>query len=141
MRGDLRPRRGVSLAIHYRAAADGAQAREAIRAAAALLHAVRVIPGKEAVHLLPEGAPDKASVIRRLCGQLGCEVALYVGDDGTDEAAFSAGPPIVGVRVGRSDASAARYFLHEQTDIDELLERLLALRARKAIAPERRRRG
>jgi trehalose 6-phosphate phosphatase len=133
--------KGVSLAIHYRGALDGAQARDAIRDAASLLDSVRVVPGKEAMHLLPEGAPDKASVLQRLCAQLRCDVVLYVGDDGTDEAAFSAGPWVVGVRVGSSETSAARYFLRDQEEVDDLLERLVALRARKAIPPERRRRG
>jgi trehalose 6-phosphate phosphatase len=131
--------KGVSLAIHYRSAVDADKARSAIRAAAALLDRVRIVPGKEAVHLLPDGAPDKGGVLARLRAQLNCELAFYVGDDGTDEDAFrSAG--VVGVRIGDAPGSAARYCLRDQEEVDELLERLVALRARKAIAPERRRR-
>src|SRR5215467_6114227 len=64
--------KGVSLAIHYRAAADGGQARDAIREAAGLLERVRIVCGKQATHLFPEGASDKASVLDRLQAQLGC---------------------------------------------------------------------
>ncbi|HYV65298.1 MAG TPA: trehalose-phosphatase [Myxococcales bacterium] len=132
--------KGVSLAIHYRAAADGGQARDAIREAAALLERVRIVCGKQAIHLFPEGASDKASVLDRLQAQLGCEVALYVGDDGTDERAFAAGPSVIGVRVGASHESAARFYLRGQEEVDDLLELLVALRARKTLPPERRRR-
>ncbi len=61
-------------------------------------------------------------------------------DDPAD-GAFAAGPSVVGVRVGSSGTSAARYYLRGQEEIDELLERLVELRARKAIPPERRQRG
>jgi trehalose 6-phosphate phosphatase len=132
--------KGVSLAIHYRAAADGEQARDAIREAARLVERVRIVCGKEALHLLPEGASDKASVLDRLRAQVGCELALYVGDDGTDETAFAAGPSVIGVRVGSSETSAARFYLRGQKEIDDLLESLVALRARKTVPPERRRR-
>ncbi len=141
LRGVAIEDKGVSLAIHYRAAADRAQARDAIREAAGLLEQVRIVTGKEALHLLPEGAADKASVLDRLRAQVGCDVTLYVGDDGTDESAFASGPSVVGVRVGSSGASAARFYLRGQEEIDDLLERLVDLRARKAIPPERRRRG
>ncbi|MGZ6143800.1 MAG: trehalose-phosphatase, partial [Myxococcales bacterium] len=50
----------VSLAIHYRHAAEHERARAAIVEAAALLGSVRLIPGKEVVNLLPEGGPSKA---------------------------------------------------------------------------------
>ena len=46
-----------------------------------------------------------------------------------------------GARPGLVSRSAARYCLRGQEEVDELLERLVELRARKAIPPERRRRG
>jgi trehalose 6-phosphate phosphatase len=121
--------KGGSLAIHYRHAADRRQAAEAIRAAAAALADVRVIPGKQVVNLAPRGAADKGAALERLRAQLGCDLALYVGDDTSDEDAFAAGPHVVGVRVGHSSSSAARYFLRRQRDVDALLERLVALRS------------
>lgn len=55
-------------------------------------------------------------------------VALYAGDDATDESAFrqlkSGG---VGVRIGLSPKSRARYFLFGQRDVEWLLGRLCRL--------------
>jgi trehalose 6-phosphate phosphatase len=120
--------KGASLAIHYRHAPHRRKAVEAILSAAAALDDVRVIQGKQVVNLVPAGASDKGAALERLRLQLGCDLALYVGDDATDEDAFSAGPHVVGVRIGHSSSSAARYFLDRQRDVDALLERLVALR-------------
>jgi trehalose 6-phosphate phosphatase len=122
--------KGASLAIHYRHAADRRKAVEAIREAAAALADVRVVQGKQVVNLLPAGAPNKGAALERLRVQLGCELALYVGDDTSDEDAFAKGSQVIGVRVGHSSTSAARYFLRRQRDVDILLERLVGLRRR-----------
>jgi trehalose 6-phosphate phosphatase len=131
--------KGASLAVHYRRAVDREQARQAIRAAATMLAGVRAVAGKEVVNLLPAGA-DKGAAVDRVRRQLGCELAMYVGDDGTDEDAFSAGPSVLGVRIGHAANSAARYCLRDQDQMDELFERLLSLRARRP-ATERGRSG
>jgi trehalose 6-phosphate phosphatase len=131
--------KGASLAIHYRRAADRERAREEIGAATALLGGARAIAGKEVVNVLPAGA-DKGAAVDRVRRQLGCELAVYVGDDSTDEDAFAAGPSVLGVRVGHAEGSAARYCLRDQEQIDELFERLLSLRPRRP-ASERDRSG
>jgi trehalose 6-phosphate phosphatase len=132
--------KGVSLAIHYRAAADARQACKSIRLAARLLEQVRIVAGKKAVHLFPADGPAKRTALARLRARTGCDRALYFGDDGTDEEAFADAASVIGVRIGASSASAAAYFLRNQSEIDEVLERLVALRAPKRVAPERRRR-
>lgn len=43
---------------------------------------------------------------------------------------------MIGVRVGRADGSAARYFLEGQEEIDDLLEHLVAARPSRERAPE-----
>jgi trehalose 6-phosphate phosphatase len=129
--------KGVSLAIHYRRAANAERARESIEDAARLLRRARIIPGKEALHLLPVGGVAKCAALNRVRVKVSCARALYFGDDGTDEEAFAAGPAVTGVRIGHSTSSAAEYFLHGQEEIDAALERLIALRASKQIAPER----
>jgi hypothetical protein len=53
---------------------------------------------------------------------------LYVGDDANDETAFALRGNVVAVRVGHSRVSEARYYLRAQTEIDELLRLLCALR-------------
>ncbi|MFL5294724.1 MAG: trehalose-phosphatase [Myxococcales bacterium] len=132
--------KGASLAIHYRHAVDRDRAREAIGNVARLLESARAVAGKEVVNLLPAGA-NKGAAVDRVRRQLGCEVAIYVGDDGTDEDVFAAGPSVLGVRVGPAADSAARYCLRDQGQVDELLERLLSLRAPRATLRESSRHG
>jgi trehalose 6-phosphate phosphatase len=128
--------KGAALALHYRGAADGARAQEAIRAAAESLRGVRLIPGKQVVNLVPQDAAHKGAAVDRLRVQLGCEKALYVGDDGTDEDAFGMGPEVVGVRVGAAENSLARYCLRDRDEVDDLLARLLSMSSRSARRPE-----
>ncbi len=128
--------KGVSLAVHYRHAAEHDRARAAIVAAAALLDQVRVIAGKEVVNLLPADGPNKGAAVAGVRAQIGCSAVLYVGDDSTDEDVFTIGGEVVGVRVGADTESAARFCLRDQGQVDELLERLIALRPRRTLRPE-----
>jgi trehalose 6-phosphate phosphatase len=68
--------------------------------------------------------------LARTCRRLGCERALYVGDDDTDEDAFAMGGSehLLAIRVGRKRGSRAAYFLRNQALADELLRRLLGER-------------
>jgi trehalose 6-phosphate phosphatase len=127
--------KGVSLAIHYRNAADPALAVAAIRQAVAGLSEARVIAGKDVFNLLPVGGPNKGTALARVKAQLGCACALYVGDDRTDEDVFAL-PQLVGVRVGAAADSAARFHLRDQEEVDDLLERLVSLRPRRALRQE-----
>ncbi len=125
-----------SLSIHYRMAPDAAAARAAIEATIALLDPIpRVIGGKCVYNLLPEGAPDKGKALASLVRHEQCEAAFFIGDDVTDEAAFVDAPASwVTVKVGDAEASAARYFIGRQDDIDRCLELLLANATRAAAA-------
>jgi hypothetical protein len=58
-------------------------------------------------------------------------VAVYVGDDRTDEEAFRAEVVGVSIRVGAERDSSASYALPDQRGIDDLLRRLLAARSRR----------
>ncbi len=131
--------KGLSIAVHYRRATAPAGARAAIREAAAGLSRARLIGGKMVVNLVPAGTPHKGVALERERRRLGCEAALYVGDDETDEDVFSlpAGSRL-DVRVGRRSTSRARYYLREQAQIDLLLEALVRLRAPGAGGVRRR---
>ena len=121
-----------SLAIHYRRARAKREARARIRAAIESLPVeVRVIAGKLVINVLPKGAPNKGDALLAVRAQARADVALYVGDDVTDEDVFELDQPgrLVSVRVGRSRTSAASYFLRDQREMDALLERLVALRS------------
>ena len=135
--------KGYSLAIHYRRSREKATARTAIQKAAASLGDVRLIRGKQVVNVLPTDAPHKGMALQKARARFGCDTALYVGDDDTDEDVFALDQPgrLLTVRVGRKLDSLAGYFLRNQAEIDALLRVLRRLgqeRQRFALAKARR---
>ena len=134
-----------SLAVHYRRAREKPRTREAIRRAVASLPVpMRVIPGKLVINVVPEAAPSKGDALVALRDRADADVAMYIGDDVTDEDVFRLDQPgrLFTVRVGRSKSSAARYYLRQQREIDQLLACLAALRAEaRSTRPLRARNG
>lgn len=128
--------KSVSLALHYRKAADRERAHAAILdAAKSLQGGPRIIDGNNVVNLLPADGPNKGTAIARLREQIRCASVLYVGDDRSDEDVFEL-DGVSSVRVGAADDSRARFFVRDQAEVDELLERLIALRARRSLRQE-----
>lgn len=119
----------LSLAVHYRHAPKDVDARCRILAAARNLPHARVFGGKRVVNLVLDTAPHKGHALAAERDRLDCDWVLYVGDDETDEDAFSLGGNIVPVRVGLKQRSHAHYYLRTQREID----RLLAVLVRKAM--------
>lgn len=125
--------KGASLALHYRRAADPAQARRVLDAVLAVPpaagDAVRRFGGKCVENLVAAAAPDKGDALRQLARQSGARALLFVGDDVTDESAFrSARPGWLTVRVGRDARhSAAAYHLAGVEEMALLLQALLEL--------------
>lgn len=116
-----------SITVHYRGADDKRAARAAIlRAARDLGSDMRVIPGKQVISLVPAEGRTKGDALEEARAHFGATMALYVGDDVTDEDVFALDQPgrLLGVRVGRSRRSRAEYFLDDQGEIDALLARL-----------------
>ena len=128
-----------TLAVHYGLARSWRRAERAVYEAANQLEGTRLIPGKKVLNVLPHDFPSKGDAVRALVAKLGCEGAVYVGDDVTDEDAFAVGAPLVfGVHVGKGP-SLAPWRLAEQRDVDRLIQVLLDARGRrKARAPRRR---
>lgn len=123
--------KGFSITVHYRRTKRPAAAQAAIKRVLSRLTApLRAIGGKSVVNVLPRNGRHKGDALVGLCEQEGAHLALYVGDDLTDEDVFELhqpGRPIC-IRVGRSVKSAASYFLSSQREIDVLLRRLIALK-------------
>jgi trehalose 6-phosphate phosphatase len=121
----------VSVAIHYRQSRQKRQAVQAIERAVAALPEARIIRGKLVFNLLPDGAPHKGLALRTAREGLGCDTAIYVGDDASDEDVFALDEPgrLLGVRVEESASSHATYFLRDQKEIDDMLDVLLACRS------------
>lgn len=120
-----------SLSIHYRQAKDQPGALELILDAISRLpRPMRVVLGKLVVNVIPPDAPHKGDALEALRDQEGADVALYVGDDVTDEDVFAMNEShrFLCIRVGDSPSSAAPWYLRDQDEMDALLERLVALR-------------
>lgn len=133
--------KGYSLAIHYRHSREKRIARAAIREATQQLGAARIIGGKLVVNVLPSGAPHKGIALEREREGWGCDTAIYVGDDETDEDVFALDQPgrLLSVRVGMKRASAAHYFVRDQKAVDRLLRALLEQQRPSGTSPRGRR--
>jgi trehalose 6-phosphate phosphatase len=126
--------KGLSLAIHYRQAISKMEARKRIAAATQRLEFARVYGGKQVVNVVQEGLPNKGDALADERDRLGCGGVLYVGDDENDEDAFAMEGNIVAVRIRRSPHSRAGYYLHNQLEIDELLDLLVRLKENASSA-------
>lgn len=124
--------KSYSVSVHYRRSREKRKALAAILDASARLGAVRVIGGKQVVNILPEGAPHKGMALERERDRLGCDTAIYVGDDETDEDVFGLDQPgrLLSVRVSAKRSSRAVYCLRNQAAVDDLLAVLADLRPR-----------
>lgn len=126
-----------SITVHYRHAKPRRPAVVAVRQALGALRGARLIRGKEAVSVLPRDSAGKGDALQRARRLLHCDLAIYVGDDDTDEEAFVDTPPgvVLGIRIGASRRSRARYHLKDQKEIDAFLQTLLRVRS---LRPRRR---
>ena len=123
-----------SLAIHYRQSREKRKVRSAVERLAASLGDVRLLRGKQVVNLLPRDAPHKGIALEKARARFGCDTAVYVGDDETDEDVFGLDQPgrLLTIRVGRRQRSMASYFLRNQGEMDDLLGALLASAPQRA---------
>ena len=143
LRRDLASHPGVvvedktySVTVHYRRARYRQRALAAIKHATKSLHNARLLGGKDAVSLIPHGAPNKGVALERARRLLACDTAIYVGDDETDEDAFSArhAEGLLGIRIGLRGSSSAHYGLRTQEEMDDLLQLLLDLRPLRRLS-------
>lgn len=128
-----------SFSVHYRRASNKKAIQRAISGSLADVDIpVRQIPGKSVVNVVPRGARHKGNAVQWLLEQARTQRLFYVGDDVTDEDAFvqSSRLPIESVRIGRSRASVAHYYLQNQRQIDALIERLILYRLALGAVPD-----
>ncbi len=128
-----------TLAVHYGLGSGPeaiARAERAVYEAANQLEGTRIIPGKRVLNVLPHDFPSKGDAVRALVAKLGCDAAIVLGDDVTDEDAFAVGAPLVfGVHVGKGP-SLAPWRLAAQADVDALLG--LLIHERDGVRAKRR---
>jgi trehalose-phosphatase len=125
-------RKRFAIAVHYRGAGEGAEARarRAVEELGAARDGLRVTAGRKVVELRPDLPWDKGRAVGWMLERMGCEVnttcPIYVGDDVTDEDGFRA-VESVGVSIavrGRKGTTRAGYRLD---DPDEVARWLVAL--------------
>jgi trehalose 6-phosphate phosphatase len=117
----------LSFAVHHRDA-DGASAQAACAKLSGLLapweDVLHILNGSRVWEVLPNEIPGKSSTVKELLGKLPAgTAAVYIGDDGTDEAAFAALTKEITVRVGCGRATRARYCVHAPADVVRFLAR------------------
>jgi trehalose 6-phosphate phosphatase len=115
-----------SLSLHYRNATDTKSALKLIEQIETTLKDVTVSRGKMVLNILPKHSATKGQAFLRILQKEKTKFGLYIGDDETDEDVFRfRDPHILGVRVGESSDSLANFYLHKQSEVDELLRALL----------------
>ena len=120
--------KGQSFAVHYRAAAPGA----AGPAGAALRRAIdpyadvlRVMRGKKAWDVLPLSVRGKGAAVRRELATHPASLAIYAGDDLSDESAFQAvAPKGIAIHVGARRISKAQFRLRDPGEVYDFLQKL-----------------
>jgi trehalose-phosphatase len=117
-----------SVGVHFRGASEDLRRLVTdcvYRAVVPWRSRLRIAPGKCLLEAVPLEFGDKGSAVRReLAPYVGHALALYVGDDRSDEAAFAALPEGIGVRVGPLRPTHARYRVNHASDVRRLLEKL-----------------
>jgi trehalose 6-phosphate phosphatase len=128
--------KGLALAFHYRLAArdDALAVRRAVNAAAES-HQRRGAPlavmhGHEVIEIRPTAANKGRAVCRLLSAQPRPTLAVYIGDDQTDEDAFTLLPAdAITIRVGPATVStAARYRVERPDDVYAFLRAVIERR-------------
>ncbi len=118
----------IGAAFHFRNAIRGEQAAAKARAIAEAAGA-RTVAGKKVVECL-FGDANKGSALRTLRATLGASAVVYVGDDITDEDAFSVLlDSDAGVKVGPGP-TVANHRVAAQEVVAEVLEALESARRR-----------
>jgi trehalose-phosphatase len=118
--------KGLTAAVHYRMAAeaDWTRIEQIVYAATARNGALfHVNPGRKVFDIVPRTNWHKGAAVEWINGHLGNREVLtvYLGDDTSDEDAFSVLPDAVTIKVGAPAATCARYGLAGPAAVHEFL--------------------
>jgi trehalose-phosphatase len=118
----------LSFAVHYRGARPPAietASRVVADIAAASNDKLRILCGKKVWELLPREFPGKGFAVLELFARLpDKKIAIYFGDDETDEEAFSVLPGQITVNVGGAGNTHASFYVRSPSDVLNFLSRL-----------------
>ncbi|MGH9359830.1 MAG: trehalose-phosphatase [Terriglobia bacterium] len=129
----------ASFVLHYRESPP----RAALRAQAAsravvrrFAPCIRSLSGKKIVELLPAGLPGKGEAVASVVNGRGRgALAIYAGDDTTDESAFAVLKRGITIRVGSYAKTQARYRVRDPRELILFLDRLADLLSRFPDSP------
>jgi trehalose-phosphatase len=120
--------KGVAFAVHHRRAhaSEIIHAREILdKVVERFAGALRVASGDCVWEVLPREIRGKGHAARKQWRrQPPGALPIYIGNDGTDEAAFGALAPGLTARVGAARPTRARYFLRNPAEVARFLEQL-----------------
>lgn len=127
----------LSASVHFRRAAEADHEevqQTVLTAVGALGNLFDVIVGNKVCEIRPHVTWNKGMAIRWIkeTAKKNDALAIYVGDDLTDEDAFSAVADGISIRVGRSPHTVARYHLPKQEAVQQFLAWLVDLHLEKA---------
>ena len=120
--------KGLSFAVHYRSATEtvARRARRLLNQAFKPFGStLRVLSGKKIREVLPREVEGKGAAVHRVLSEFPRDaLAIYVGDDITDESAFAVLPRGITICVGTRRATRARYRVRDPEEVREFLQRL-----------------
>ena len=118
----------LSFAVHYRGARPPAietASRVVADIVATSNDKLRILCGKKVWELLPREFPGKGVAVLELFARLPeKKIAIYFGDDETDEEAFSVLPGQITVNVGSAGNTHASFYVRSPSDVLNFLSRL-----------------
>lgn len=118
----------LSFAVHYRGArqpATEAASRVVGDIVATSNEKLRILSGKKVWEVLPREFPGKGVAVLELLARLPeKKIAIYFGDDETDEEAFSVLPGQITVNVGSGVNSHASFYVQSPSEVLQFLARL-----------------
>jgi len=122
--------KGLGLAVHYRGASpqEVALARGRVRGVLkTVAPTIHILRGHKLWELLPRQINGKGSAVSALVSRLPRRtLAIFVGDDTSDELAFKVLPRGLTIRVGKHRRTSARYFVRNPEEVKLFLLRLAA---------------
>jgi trehalose-phosphatase len=125
----------LTATIHFRRVQAGGrnEIRKAVYEEVAFSDRIfRVSQGLQVLEIRPRVDWNKGTAVRWIAAMRGSAdtFAFYIGDDMTDEDAFSALSEGITIRVGQATGTAARYYLERQESVVRFLAWLV-----EAISP------
>lgn len=118
----------LSLAVHYRGATPAFihEAETALlRLLAPLRNSLTLLNGEKVWEILPQEISGKGPTVRALLDEMARgTLAIYIGDDDSDESAFAALPGQITVQVGKKRRTNAQFHLPGPLQVVRFLTRL-----------------